>query len=108
MLHTHYKVPEENMHIHQLPINAIFSALFAHFELFISFELLASSEPIQHPEVHVAKHYYIFSVICRYKFSLSEGGSVTPRFPLLNDRMYDNEFESQFYMICDSNKVRCL
>jgi tripeptidyl-peptidase-2 len=39
-----------------------------------------------------------------YKFSLTEGGNVTPRLPILNDRMYDNEFESQFFMLCDSNK----
>ncbi|XP_024379679.1 tripeptidyl-peptidase 2 isoform X4 [Physcomitrium patens] len=39
-----------------------------------------------------------------YKFSLAEGGNVTPRIPILNGRMYDNEFESQFYMLCDSNK----
>ncbi|KAG0562456.1 hypothetical protein M758_9G144800 [Ceratodon purpureus] len=39
-----------------------------------------------------------------YKFSITEGGNVTPRLPILNDRMYDNEFESQFFMLCDSNK----
>lgn len=41
----------------------------------------------------------------RYKFTLTEGGKVTPRIPILNERMYDSEFESQFYMLCDSNKV---
>ncbi len=43
--------------------------------------------------------------ICRYKFTLTEAGKVTPRFPLLNDRMYESEMESQFLMLCDSNKV---
>lgn len=36
---------------------------------------------------------------------MTEGGKVTPRLPLLNQRMYDNELESQFYMLYDSNKV---
>lgn len=39
-----------------------------------------------------------------YKFFLPEGGDVTPRLPILNERMYDIEFESQFYFLCDSNK----
>ncbi|XP_024527545.1 tripeptidyl-peptidase 2 [Selaginella moellendorffii] len=39
-----------------------------------------------------------------YKVNLSEGGKYTPRFPALNGRVYDNEFESQFYMIYDANK----
>ncbi|MBD4021774.1 hypothetical protein GUI04_22925, partial [Xanthomonas citri pv. citri] len=39
-----------------------------------------------------------------YKFKLEEGGDVKPQIPLLNNRIYDNKFESQFYMISDSNK----
>lgn len=39
-----------------------------------------------------------------YKFKLDEGAEVKPRVPLLNNRIYDTKFESQFYAISDSNK----
>ena len=41
----------------------------------------------------------------RYKVVLTEGGNYTPRLPLLNGRMYDNEVEQQYYAIFDTNKV---
>lgn len=40
-----------------------------------------------------------------YKFKLEDGAEIKPQVPLLNNRIYDNKFESQFYMISDSNKV---
>lgn len=39
-----------------------------------------------------------------YKFKLEAGANLQPQIPLLNNRIYDNKFESQFYMISDSNK----
>ncbi|PKA45566.1 tripeptidyl-peptidase II [Apostasia shenzhenica] len=39
-----------------------------------------------------------------YKFKLDEGAEVKPRIPLLNNRIYDTKFESQFYTISDANK----
>ncbi|KAM7499661.1 hypothetical protein LguiA_024075 [Lonicera macranthoides] len=39
-----------------------------------------------------------------YKFKLEDGAEIKPQVPLLNNRIYDNKFESQFYMISDSNK----
>ncbi|KAI5070002.1 hypothetical protein GOP47_0014345 [Adiantum capillus-veneris] len=48
--------------------------------------------------------HQILSLILTYKFNLAEACKVTPRLPALNKRMYDNEFESQFYMIADVNK----
>ncbi|KAF3340242.1 tripeptidyl-peptidase 2 [Carex littledalei] len=39
-----------------------------------------------------------------YKFKLDEGVSIKPSIPLLNNRIYDNKFESQFYIIVDPNK----
>ncbi|EXC19138.1 Tripeptidyl-peptidase 2 [Morus notabilis] len=39
-----------------------------------------------------------------YKFKLEDGAEVKPSIPLLNDRIYDTKFESQFYMISDPNK----
>lgn len=49
----------------------------------------------------------LFSVFwyCSYKVKLEDGAQVKPHIPLLNDRIYDTKFESQFYMISDSNKV---
>nr|AFN53692.1 tripeptidyl peptidase II [Linum usitatissimum] len=39
-----------------------------------------------------------------YKFKLEDGANVKPQVPLLNNRIYDTKFESQFYMISDANK----
>jgi hypothetical protein len=41
----------------------------------------------------------------RYKVKLDDGAEIKPRIPFLNGRIYDTKFESQFYMISDSNKV---
>ncbi|KAJ6876302.1 tripeptidyl-peptidase 2-like isoform X2 [Populus alba x Populus x berolinensis] len=39
-----------------------------------------------------------------YKFKLEDGAEVKPQVPLLNNRIYDTKFESQFYMVSDTNK----
>ncbi|KAF2533244.1 hypothetical protein F2Q70_00032854 [Brassica cretica] len=39
-----------------------------------------------------------------YKFKLEDAAEVKPYIPLLNNRIYDTKFESQFYMISDANK----
>ncbi|KAF5457840.1 hypothetical protein F2P56_021917 [Juglans regia] len=39
-----------------------------------------------------------------YKFKLEDAAEVKPQIPLLNNRIYDTKFESQFYMISDTNK----
>ncbi|KAK9291310.1 hypothetical protein L1049_019255 [Liquidambar formosana] len=39
-----------------------------------------------------------------YKFKLEDGAEIKPQIPLLNNRVYDTKFESQFYMISDTNK----
>ncbi|XP_073032784.1 LOW QUALITY PROTEIN: tripeptidyl-peptidase 2 [Primulina eburnea] len=44
------------------------------------------------------------ALILTYKFKLEDGAEVKPHIPLLNNRLYDNKFEAQFYMISDSNK----
>ncbi|XP_065030406.1 tripeptidyl-peptidase 2-like isoform X3 [Musa acuminata AAA Group] len=46
----------------------------------------------------------IMALTLIYKFKLEEGGEIKPCIPLLNNRIYDNKFESQFYTISDSNK----
>ncbi|KAF3432977.1 hypothetical protein FNV43_RR24079 [Rhamnella rubrinervis] len=46
----------------------------------------------------------ILALILTYKFKLEDGAEVKPYIPLLNDRIYDTKFESQFYMISDANK----
>ncbi|XP_052183432.1 tripeptidyl-peptidase 2 isoform X2 [Diospyros lotus] len=44
------------------------------------------------------------ALMLTYKFKLEDGAEVKPQIPLLNNRIYDNKFESQFYMISDLNK----
>lgn len=44
-------------------------------------------------------------MLCSYKLKFEEGAEIKPQIPLLNNRIYDNKFESQFYMISDTNKV---
>ncbi|XP_019058062.1 PREDICTED: tripeptidyl-peptidase 2-like [Tarenaya hassleriana] len=46
----------------------------------------------------------ILALTLTYKFKLEDGAEVKPHIPLLNNRIYDNKFESQFYMISDANK----
>ncbi|KAG7016869.1 Tripeptidyl-peptidase 2 [Cucurbita argyrosperma subsp. argyrosperma] len=46
----------------------------------------------------------ILSLTLTYKFKLEDAAEVKPSIPLFNDRIYDNKFESQFYMISDANK----
>ena len=40
----------------------------------------------------------------RYNVTISEPGRYTPRFPLVNQRLYDNEVEGQFYLLYDAHK----
>ncbi|KAL6634882.1 hypothetical protein ACP70R_027553 [Stipagrostis hirtigluma subsp. patula] len=46
----------------------------------------------------------IIALTLTYKFKLEDSAEIKPHVPLLNDRIYDNKFESQFYRISDSNK----
>ncbi|KAL0687850.1 hypothetical protein Bca4012_087527 [Brassica carinata] len=46
----------------------------------------------------------ILALTLTYKFKLEEAAEVKPYIPLLNNRIYDTKFESQFYMISDANK----
>ncbi|XP_022736823.1 tripeptidyl-peptidase 2-like isoform X2 [Durio zibethinus] len=46
----------------------------------------------------------ILALTLIYKFKLEDGAEVKPHIPLLNNRIYDTKFESQFYMISDTNK----
>ncbi|KAE9618283.1 putative tripeptidyl-peptidase II [Lupinus albus] len=46
----------------------------------------------------------ILALTLTYKVKLEDEAEVKPQIPFLNDRIYDTKFESQFYMISDSNK----
>ncbi|KRH38464.1 hypothetical protein GLYMA_09G137200v4 [Glycine max] len=46
----------------------------------------------------------ILALTLTYNIKLEDGAQIKPHIPLLNDRIYDTKFESQFYMISDSNK----
>ncbi|CAM0944650.1 unnamed protein product [Alopecurus aequalis] len=46
----------------------------------------------------------IIALTLTYKFKLEDSAEIKPHLPLLNNRIYDNKFESQFYRISDSFK----
>ncbi|XP_057424626.1 tripeptidyl-peptidase 2-like isoform X1 [Lotus japonicus] len=46
----------------------------------------------------------ILALTLTYKIKLEDGAEIKPQIPFLNGRIYDTKFESQFYMISDSNK----
>ncbi|KAK4796287.1 hypothetical protein SAY86_028613 [Trapa natans] len=46
----------------------------------------------------------ILALTLTYKIKLEDAAEVKPHIPLLNNRIYDTKFESQFYMISDINK----
>ncbi|KAG2401576.1 Tripeptidyl-peptidase 2 [Vigna angularis] len=47
----------------------------------------------------------ILALTLTYKIKLEDGAEIKPQIPFLNDRIYDTKFESQFYIISDSNKI---
>ncbi|KAJ1385009.1 Peptidase S8/S53 domain [Sesbania bispinosa] len=46
----------------------------------------------------------ILALTLIYKVKLEDGAEIKPQIPFLNGRIYDTKFESQFYMISNSNK----
>ncbi|KAL3696139.1 hypothetical protein R1sor_010215 [Riccia sorocarpa] len=64
----------------------------------------AKVEPLSASRDKLSNGRQIHGLTLKYKFSLGEAAEVTPRLSYLNDRIYDTEFESQFYMIFDVNK----
>ncbi|KAG6541056.1 hypothetical protein Mapa_017543 [Marchantia paleacea] len=64
----------------------------------------AKVEPLSAARDKLSNGRQIHALTLKYKFSLGEAAEVTPRLSYLNNRIYDTEFESQFYMIFDTNK----
>lgn len=46
----------------------------------------------------------IYELLLNYGFHLNKSTEVSPNCPLLSDVLYESEFESQLWMIYDSNK----
>ncbi|XP_043246717.1 tripeptidyl-peptidase 2-like [Amphibalanus amphitrite] len=46
----------------------------------------------------------IYGLTLTYGFNVAKGGEVTPDFQFLSDTLYESEFESQMWMLFDSNK----
>ena len=64
----------------------------------------SSLAPLKAPRDVLPKGRTIHRLVLTYKLSLSEGGKVTPRVPLLNRHVYESEIEAQMYFIRDENK----
>ncbi|GAV79300.1 Peptidase_S8 domain-containing protein/TPPII domain-containing protein [Cephalotus follicularis] len=65
-------------------------------------EAKLSALPTNRDKLPSGKQILALTII--YKFKLEDGAEVKPYIPLLNNRIYDTKFESQFYMISDTNK----
>lgn len=64
----------------------------------------AELSPLSAPRDVLPGGRTIHRLVLTYKFSLTEGGKVTPRVPLLNKFVYDGEIEAQMVFVCDANK----
>lgn len=60
--------------------------------------------PLKAPRDVLPQGRTIHRLVLTYKLSLTEGGKVTPRVPLLNRHVYESEIEAQMYFIRDENK----
>lgn len=46
----------------------------------------------------------IYELVLVYNFTLTKGSEVSPNLALLSDVLYESEFESQLWMLYDTNK----
>ncbi|KAF0698016.1 Aste57867_11347 [Aphanomyces stellatus] len=47
---------------------------------------------------------HVYQLVLTYSLDKAEDGKITPKLPLLNDRLYDSPFEAQLILIFDTNK----
>ncbi|XP_070539380.1 tripeptidyl-peptidase 2-like isoform X2 [Ptychodera flava] len=47
---------------------------------------------------------HIYELVLTYQFHQSKSAEITPNSPLLSDTLYENEYESQIWLVFDSNK----
>ncbi|KAK5646152.1 hypothetical protein RI129_004616 [Pyrocoelia pectoralis] len=52
----------------------------------------------------IPKGRQIYELILSYNFHLNKGTDVTPNYAILSDVLYESEFESQLWLLYDSNK----
>jgi len=45
-----------------------------------------------------------FEIVFTYNFKVSDACEVSPRFPVFNQYLYESVYDSQFWMIFNSNK----
>ena len=60
-------------------------------------------KPLSAPRDVLPENRTIHQMVLTYKLSLTEGGKVTPRVPLLNRYVYDSEVEAQMTFVRDDN-----
>lgn len=52
----------------------------------------------------IPKGRQIYELVLSYSFHLNKGTEVTPNYAILSDVLYESEFESQLWLLFDSNK----
>ena len=55
---------------------------------------------------HLSQDRLIRQLVIEYEFQQARAGSVAPRFPELDNQLYDSPFGNQLWMLFDSNKRR--
>eukprot|EP00096_Caligus_rogercresseyi_P003722 TRINITY_DN171_c0_g1_i1.p1 TRINITY_DN171_c0_g1~~TRINITY_DN171_c0_g1_i1.p1 ORF type:complete len:1256 (+),score=320.81 TRINITY_DN171_c0_g1_i1:175-3942(+) len=63
----------------------------------------SSISPLKERDI-LPNNITIYGLELVYNFSIHKAGEITPDIPMLSNVLYESEFESQFWMLFDSNK----
>lgn len=63
-------------------------------------------KPLTDPRDALPRGRVMHRMLLTYKLSLAEGGSITPKVPPLDSKVYDGTLEGQLFGVFDSNKKR--
>ena len=66
----------------------------------------SSIKPLDTSRDQLTDNRVIHRLVLEYQFQQSRSGSLTPRFPELDNQLYDSPFGTQLWMLFDSNKRR--
>ena len=62
--------------------------------------------PLTDPRDALPRGRVMHRMLLTYKLSLAEGGSITPKVPPLDKKVYDGTLEGQLFGVFESNKKR--